>query len=127
MYKLERTKKVKAVTICLGILSFIVSFFSCQAGGYEMLEHDFINFPFACILMVACFIAGIILLVISIAIHTIQKDVEEHHALLFKEQMEFPKNKSGSMPPAGSQRHICCLKKYCYENEPFSLLRCIYR
>ena len=96
-------------------------------GGYEMLEHDFINFPFACILMVACFIAGIILLVISIAIHTIQKDVEEHLALLFKEQMEFPKNKSGSMPLAGSQRHICCLKKYCYENEPFSLLRCIYR
>ena len=50
-----------------------------------------INFPFACILMVACFIAGIILLIISIAIHTIQKDVEEHLALLFKEQMEFPK------------------------------------
>ena len=90
MYKLERTKKVKAVTICLGILSFIVSFFSCQAGGYEMLEHDFINFPFACILMVACFIAGIILLVISIAIHTIQKDVEDELATRIIDSYDHP-------------------------------------
>ena len=91
MYKLERTKKVKAVTICLCILSFIVSFFSCQAGGYDMLQYDFINFPFACILMVSCFISGIIFLVISIAIHAIQKDVEEHLAYLFKEQAELAK------------------------------------
>ena len=90
MYKLERKKKVKAVTICLCILSFIVSFFSYQAGGYDMVEYDFINFPFACILMVACFIAGIIFLVLSIAIHAIQKDVEEHLAYLFKEQAELP-------------------------------------
>lgn len=56
-----------------------------------MLQYDFINFPFACILMVSCFISGIIFLVISIAIHAIQKDVEEHLAYLFKEQAELPK------------------------------------
>lgn len=91
MYKLERTKKIKTVTICLCILNFVVSIWGYKYGGIDMLEYDFINFPFACILMVACFIAGIIFLVISIAIHAIQKDVEEHLAYLFKEQAELQK------------------------------------
>lgn len=78
MYTLDRVQKAKIVTICLCILSFVISIICYAKGGDELIQHGFMNEPLASILMIACFICGLILLLLCCVIHAVQKDMAEH-------------------------------------------------
>lgn len=84
MYKLERTQKVIIITICLCIVFFILSIRGYLKGGYEIIKYGFMNEEFYSIMMIVCFACGIILLLLSVLINVIQKDLYEQLKCLDK-------------------------------------------
>ncbi len=78
MYTLDRTQKVKIITICLCIAFFGLTVVGYLGGGYEILKYGFMNEVFYSIMMIVCFACGIMLLLLSVLINAIQNDLSEH-------------------------------------------------
>ena len=78
MYSLDRTQKLKVITIITSVLFFVLSFCGYLFGGHELIDHDFMNEAFSSIAMVVCFVGGIITLLLALLVNAIQKDIAEH-------------------------------------------------
>ena len=77
MFKLERTRRIRAVGIFVCVLLFALSVWGWAKGGSELLEHGFLNEPFPCIVMIAAAIGGVLALLFCLGLSALEKDVTE--------------------------------------------------
>ena len=78
MFKLERTRRIRAVGIFVCVLLFLLSGWGWAKGGSDLLEHGFLNEPFPCIAMISAAIGGVLALLFCLGLSALEKDVTEH-------------------------------------------------
>lgn len=82
MHTLERTQKFKVIMIVFTFLFLALSVWGYMNGGYEIFKYGFMNEPLPSIVMIASFLASVILLLMSLTINALQKDITEELKIL---------------------------------------------
>lgn len=92
MYSLEKTRKIKIIVFILSVVSFIVGIIGYMGGGYEIIEHGFMNEPLPSIIMVVAFFMFIVLLILGCCLNAIEFDLQYHLKFLNEKMNEKAKD-----------------------------------